>query len=223
MQGNQASAHDGDQPLTYSTMLGKQRLKYKFLCPRCEQRISADADVQGTEVSCPSCEFAFVAPPPPPPAPSPSPPPLPSNQVREEGNLSTEEANDFDDSDAEAWRIDPATDRQKKKLKFFGIKINRGMTKGEASDLIEAAVDEHPEIEDAYQAAKEKEQDQEEDLGFLDHLINDEETREIGDFKKLTEAQLREFLAYLSANVPRWKEMSRFDLGISFRDFSPIG
>ena len=111
-------------------------------------------------------------------------------------------------SSNEPWRAEPATDRQKKKLRFYGVHIKRGLTKGEASDLIEAAMEAHPELEVAYEAAKEDE----EALWLLEEMINDEETREIGHYKKLTKAQLKSMLSYLLEHVPNWQETSRFDL-----------
>ncbi len=41
-----------------------------------------------------------------------------------------------------AWRRDPATAKQKDFAKELGIKLHRGMTKGELSDLIERAKNE---------------------------------------------------------------------------------
>ena len=104
--------------------------------------------------------------------------------------------------------MEAATDRQKKKLRFFGVPIRRGLTKDEASDLITAAVDAHPEIEARYEAAKEEE----EKLWFLDETINDEDAREMGDYKKLTKAQLKELLVYLSKHAPDWEQMDRMQL-----------
>src|SRR4051794_13174940 len=97
----------------------------------------------------------------------------------------------------EPWRADPATDRQKKKLKFYGVPTRRGLTKGEASELIEAAMENHPDREIAYEAAKEDE----EALWILEEMINDEDTRDIGHFRKLTKAQLKQMLLYLKQNV----------------------
>ena len=40
---------------------------------------------------------------------------------------------------AHNWRNDPATDRQREYLVALGVQLERNMTKGRASDLIEAA------------------------------------------------------------------------------------
>lgn len=112
-----------------------------------------------------------------------------------------------DESD-EPWRSDPATERQKKKLRFFKIRIKTGLTKGEASDLIDAAVTARPDREADYQAEKADE----EALWLLEEMMNDEDTREIGHYKKLTKAQLRQLLAYLSDHVPDSRDTGRFDL-----------
>ena len=53
---------------------------------------------------------------------------------------STEEYDD-DDDDYREWHSDPASNRQKKCLRFFGEKIRRGMTKGDASKLIDKIFD----------------------------------------------------------------------------------
>ena len=55
---------------------------------------------------------------------------------------STEEySEEYDDDDYREWHSDPASNRQKKCLRFFGEKIRRGMTKGDASKLIDKIFD----------------------------------------------------------------------------------
>ncbi len=49
------------------------------------------------------------------------------------------------------WRNDPATDKQKAKLHFFGCTWDDGITKGQASDAIDECVKQFPEKETAYQ------------------------------------------------------------------------
>ena len=47
-----------------------------------------------------------------------------------------------------AWRDDPATQRQIRRLRFFGVKVRGKMTKGEAADLIDALEPTIEELED---------------------------------------------------------------------------
>ena len=51
----------------------------------------------------------------------------------------------------DAWRNDPATEKQKEKLHFFGCTWNEGITKGQASDAIDECVKQFPDIEATYQ------------------------------------------------------------------------
>ncbi len=49
------------------------------------------------------------------------------------------------------WRNDPATDKQKAKLAFFGCTWNEGITKGQAHDAIDECIRQFPDREAAYQ------------------------------------------------------------------------
>jgi hypothetical protein len=49
------------------------------------------------------------------------------------------------------WRNDPATEKQKDKLRFFGCTFDEGITKGQASDAISECVRRFPEREKEYQ------------------------------------------------------------------------
>jgi vacuolar-type H+-ATPase subunit E/Vma4 len=49
------------------------------------------------------------------------------------------------------WRNDPATEKQKEKLRFFGCTWEEGITKGQASDAIDECVKMFPEKEKEYQ------------------------------------------------------------------------
>ncbi|MBI3414228.1 MAG: hypothetical protein HY043_02730 [Verrucomicrobia bacterium] len=49
------------------------------------------------------------------------------------------------------WGTDPATERQKAKLRFFGCTWDEGITKAQASDALDQCVSQFPEIEAAYQ------------------------------------------------------------------------
>jgi len=50
-----------------------------------------------------------------------------------------------------AWRNDPATERQIETLENMGHDIPSGLTKGEASDLIDLAMDEEDDVLDTYE------------------------------------------------------------------------
>jgi hypothetical protein len=49
------------------------------------------------------------------------------------------------------WRNDPATEKQKEKLRFFGCTWDEGITKGQASNAIEECVKNFPQLEFMYQ------------------------------------------------------------------------
>ena len=49
------------------------------------------------------------------------------------------------------WRDEPATEKQKDKLRFFGCTWDEGITKGQASDAIDSCVKMFPEKEKEYQ------------------------------------------------------------------------
>ena len=117
----------------------------------------------------------------------------------------------------EQWGAELATDRQKKKLRFFRVRLVKGLTKAEASAMIDAAETAQPEREEAYQAAKEEE----EKLWFLDETINDADAREMGDYRKLTKAQLKELLAYLAQHALQWEHMERMRLVTVVRSLFP--
>ena len=126
---------------------------------------------------------------------------------------SIHEDEDMSEFQDEPWRSHPATEKQKKKLSFFGVRINPQLTKGEASDLIQAAMDEHPEIDAAYEAAKETAEEAAEDLEMLEWMLNDEDVRDVCHYKKLAKAQIRQMHEYFMHHVPDWKQKSRFELG----------
>ncbi|MGZ4963011.1 MAG: hypothetical protein ACXWDN_02990 [Limisphaerales bacterium] len=48
------------------------------------------------------------------------------------------------------WRNDPASEKQKEKLGYFGCTWDEGITKGQASDAIDECIKLFPEIEAAY-------------------------------------------------------------------------
>jgi hypothetical protein len=52
---------------------------------------------------------------------------------------------------SEEWRNDPATEKQKEKLRFFRCTWDEGITKGQASDAIDECVKKFPDWEFMYQ------------------------------------------------------------------------
>src|SRR5712671_1654715 len=48
------------------------------------------------------------------------------------------------------WRNEPATERQKEKLHFFGCTWDEGITAGQASDALEECAKQFPDVEAAY-------------------------------------------------------------------------
>jgi hypothetical protein len=54
------------------------------------------------------------------------------------------------DHPTERWRNDPATEKQKEKLRFFGCTWDEGITKGQAHDAIDECVRQFPERDREY-------------------------------------------------------------------------
>jgi hypothetical protein len=193
-----------------------------FDCPICNQSLEAPEDLANQLIDCPTCKTAIQV-----PSgsrrtemnlESPTPPPLkpPVLTTQPDSTLSVDEDPDDEFEWDEPWRADPASDRQKQKLKYFGIRIKRGLTKGEASDLIEEAMQADPEREAAWQEFKEDEEGVDVGLSNLETLawmVNDEDVREVCHYKVLTKAQLRQLLKYLKEHEPDWQSKSRYDLG----------
>src|SRR3977135_1764898 len=48
------------------------------------------------------------------------------------------------------WRNDPATEKQKEKLRFFGCTWDEGITKGQASDALDECAKRFPEMVTAF-------------------------------------------------------------------------
>lgn len=112
---------------------------------------------------------------------------------------------------------EPATDRQKKKLRRFSIPVKKGLTKAEASELLDAAATADPEREEAYQIAK----DREEDAWLLGEIVNGEDAREMGDYKKLTEAQALQLRDYFAARSAEWGSIDQDQMAGIIRHLFP--
>ena len=100
----------------------------KCQCFGCGQHLEYPAEGAGQTVNCPSCAQPLVLPSAEPAAPV-IPPPLIEC----------------------GWRADPATEKQKAKLRFFGSEFDEGFSKGQASDAIETCMKAFPERETAWQ------------------------------------------------------------------------
>ena len=47
---------------------------------------------------------------------------------------------------------------------------------------------------------------------MLEYMLNDDDARDIGNYKKLSDKQLQQLLDHCSKNIPNWQEINRFDL-----------
>ena len=112
---------------------------------------------------------------------------------------------------------EPATDRQKKKLRHFGIAIKRGLPKSEASRLLDAAEEADPQREEAYQTAKERKEDAE----LLGEIVNGEDAREMGDYKRLTQAQALQLRDYFAARGVNWAPVDSAQMAGIIRHLFP--
>jgi DNA-directed RNA polymerase subunit RPC12/RpoP len=88
----------------------------RFKCPRCSQKLSVDEEGAGMIVNCPNCNGQIEI-------------PRCSTDNRENDDPLT-------NRDV-PWRSEPATDAQKRKLCFYGVRFDDDVTKEEASNLIE--------------------------------------------------------------------------------------
>ncbi len=99
------------------------------------------------------------------------------------------------------WRSEPATDAQKRKLRFYGGRFSDHLTKGEASELIDDAMARHPEKEEQYQQWKKAE----EDLAwwYLQAITSDFVGDDMG---KPTREIVQETITFLDASQPNWRQ-----------------
>ena len=114
---------------------------HKCTCPHCGQSIEYPAEGTGQTVPCPTCEKPFVLLP---DIVIPSAPP----KVAQAQTRKPEEADRA--AYVERMRSEPATEKQKEKLRYFGYTVRPGMTKGEASDAIDECIRLHPEKDRDY-------------------------------------------------------------------------
>lgn len=65
------------------------------------------------------------------------------------------------------WRNEPATEKQKEKLRFFGCTWDEGITAGQASDALEECAKQFPDAEAAYQKSQPATEEQKDKLRFF--------------------------------------------------------
>jgi hypothetical protein len=99
------------------------------------------------------------------------------------------------------WRLEPATEAQKRKLRFYGRRFANHVTKGEAAKLIDDAMARHPEKEEQYQKWKKAE----EDLAYwyLQAITSDFVGDDMG---KPTREMVRDTITFLDATQPNWRQ-----------------
>jgi hypothetical protein len=105
-------------------------------------------------------------------------------------------------SDSNApWRLEPATDAQKRKLRFYGCRFSDHLTKGAASELIDDAMARHPEKEEQYQQWKKAEE--EVAWWYLQVITSDS----VGDDMGVpTREMVRDTIKFLDATQPNWRQ-----------------
>jgi len=99
------------------------------------------------------------------------------------------------------WRSEPATEAQKRKLRFYRRRFPDHLTKGKAAELIDDAMALHPEKEEQYQQWKKAE----EDLAYwyLQAITSDFVGDDMG---KPTREIVQETITFLNATQPNWRQ-----------------
>jgi hypothetical protein len=109
------------------------------------------------------------------------------------------------------WEDEPATDRQKIKLTFFGIRFFPTLTKSEAHDLLDKIND--PEREKAYRAYRDdldEKQAAEEDLNIrVGAWQSSLEMRDLDYCRAITDEEVIDVVTYLDKTSPGWEESQR--------------
>lgn len=112
---------------------------------------------------------------------------------------------------AKDWKLDPATKRQKEKLRFFKIKFTKDLTKGEASKLLDQIND--PDREEKYQEWRDRKDEQEEAREFeqmrIEDFQEDWDWLELEKLRKPTKKVAKEILGKLDSNYPGWEDKNR--------------
>lgn len=154
----------------------------KCQCSECGQHLEYPAEGSGQTIDCPSCGqpvvLPFVE-----DAPPVIPPPLPET----------------------GWRLDPATEKQEAKLRFFGCEFDEGITKGQASDAIDACMKKFPETERAWQVRPATPEQLETLAGYgeeIDENLTYAEAKELIQDNQLDEpTEQQKYLDYLESEA----------------------
>ena len=114
------------------------------------------------------------------------------------------------------WHTEPVTPKQLKRLDCFGLAFDvNGLSKARASELISCFEDICPGAGDAYEMDPLREQRQQDhaiNLLLLDDMVNNEDVLEFPQYTKVPQADLSRLLAHLQLHLPKWNEMTRFEL-----------
>jgi DNA-directed RNA polymerase subunit RPC12/RpoP len=123
----------------------------KTACERCGGHIEYPSELGGQSIQCPHCKHEITLP------ASPIPPP----PVQQPAGSSIKKASSASQKKPRHnFRNDPATEAQKNVLKRIGIAIKEGLTKGEASELIDHAKAEPVDFETEEKIRKAKYEEQ---------------------------------------------------------------
>jgi hypothetical protein len=108
-------------------------------------------------------------------------------------------------------RDDPATERQKVKLKFFGVSFSPSLTKAAATELLNKIDDPTREKEyRAYRDALDERQAEADDLNLrIDTWRSSMEMRE-DDYNTVSDAQIADVLRHLDHISPDWEQSHPF-------------
>jgi len=108
-------------------------------------------------------------------------------------------------------RDDPATERQKVKLKFFGVPFSPNLTKAAATELLNKIDDPARETEyRVYRDALDEQQAEADEVNLrIDTWRSSIEMRE-DDYNTVTDAQIADVLRYLDHISPDWERSQPF-------------
>lgn len=121
------------------------------------------------------------------------------------------------------WRNDPATDKQKEKLRFFGCTWDEGITKGQASDALDQCAQQLPQ-RNAEWYDRPATPDQIEQLKAygveIEQRLTYEDAKELIEESEPDETPEQEYLEYLSSDegmIDAFWELINEDFGDRYR------
>ncbi len=136
-----------------------------------------------------------------------------------------EEATATEERSGGSWRDDPATEKQKAKLRFFGCSWDEGITKGQASDALTECAKQFPEVEEAWQnqpASAEQIKHLEALKGDFEPGITRGEARELIEEIEASEGTLEqqeiEYLSSRDGKIDEYTERVNFDWAQDYRE-----